>query len=84
MPKGPGLCHVDLSNNTISVIEAPRSERAFRRLKSLKIASNQLGDVEEDAALALTSLERLDVSGEFQRMRLRAADAKGQPRSAAE
>lgn len=61
--KGAGLRHVDLSNNSISSIEAPRSAYAFRRIKSLKLASNHLICFEEDAALELTSLERLDVSG---------------------
>ncbi|CAN0113925.1 unnamed protein product, partial [Ectocarpus sp. 6 AP-2014] len=60
--KGAGLRHVDLSNNSIRSIEAPRSAYAFRRMKSLKLASNHLISFEEDAALELTSLERLDVS----------------------
>ncbi|CAM9138346.1 unnamed protein product, partial [Ectocarpus sp. 4 AP-2014] len=60
--KGAGLRHVDLSNNSIRSIEAPRSAYAFRRMKSLKLASNHLISFEEDAALELTSLEWLDVS----------------------
>ncbi|CAN0501424.1 unnamed protein product, partial [Ectocarpus sp. 12 AP-2014] len=60
--KGAGLRHVDLSHNSIRSIEAPRSGYAFRRMKSLKLASNHMISFEEDAALELTSLERLDVS----------------------
>lgn len=63
--KGSGLRHVDLSNNCIPVVEAPQSAHAFRRLKTLSLSSNHLESFEEEAALALTSLERLDVSGEF-------------------
>lgn len=69
LPKGVGLRHVDLSNNSISVIEAPQSTRAFRHMKSLNLASNRLEYFEEDAALALPSLERLDVSGAFKDVR---------------
>lgn len=67
LPKGVRLRHVDLSSNSISVIEAPQSTHAFRHMKSLNLASNQLEYFEEDAALALSSLERLDVSGTFTR-----------------
>lgn len=63
VPKGSNLRHVDLSNNSISVVEAPQSTHAFRRMKSLNLASNHLEYFEEDVALALPSLERLDVSG---------------------
>lgn len=65
LPKGSGLRHVDLSNNSIYAVETPQSAHAFWRLKSLNLASNHLEYFEEEAALALTSLERLDVSGEF-------------------
>lgn len=74
LPKGSGLRHVDLSNNCISVVESPQSARAFRRLKSLNLASNNLEDFEEEAALALTSLERLDVSGKFAKTGICAAE----------
>lgn len=64
LPIGSGLRHADLSNNSISVVDAPQLPHAFRRLKALNLASNHLEYFEEEAALALTSLERLDVSGE--------------------
>lgn len=69
LPKGSSLRHVDLSNNSIPVIGAPQSAHAFRHMKSLNLASNHLEYFEEDAALALTSLERLDVSGAFKDVR---------------
>eukprot|EP00903_Cladosiphon_okamuranus_P013190 g12302.t1 len=62
LPKGSGLRHVDLSSNSISVVEAPQLPHAFRRLKTLNLASNHLQYFVEEAALTLTSLERLDVS----------------------
>ncbi|CAM9447529.1 unnamed protein product, partial [Hapterophycus canaliculatus] len=55
---------VDLSNNSIAVVAAPLSAQTFRLMKSLRLASNRLECFEEDAAQALTSLERLDVSAD--------------------
>lgn len=69
LPKGVRLRHADLSSNSIPAVEAPQSTHAFRHMKTLNLASNQLEYFEEDAALALTSLERLDVSGTFQDVR---------------
>lgn len=75
LPKGSGLRHVDLSNNSIDVIEAPQFAHSFRRLKTLNLASNHLDAFEEEAALALTSLERLDVSGELAKTTIRAVES---------
>lgn len=66
--KGSNLRHLDLSHNLISIMEAPRSPRSFRHLKELRLASNCLESFEEDAAVSLPSLERVDVSGS-ERMR---------------
>ncbi|CAM9841050.1 unnamed protein product [Scytosiphon promiscuus] len=61
-PSRLGIRHADLSNNSIATVEAPLHAQAFRNMKSLRVASNHLGSFEEEAAHALTSLERLDVS----------------------
>lgn len=63
LAKGSHLRHLDLSHNLISGMETPRSPRSFRHLKELRLASNGLEYFEEDAAVTLRSLERVDVSG---------------------
>lgn len=63
LPKDAGLHHVDLCHNAIFTLETPRFKSAFQNIKTLRLASNRLQSFEEDAAIAMTSLERLDVSG---------------------
>lgn len=58
------LGYVDLSNNNISALPTPRNPQAFRYLRTLKIAGNQLDVFQDSAAEALMSLEKLDIAGD--------------------
>lgn len=63
MPKDSRLCYVDLSSNSLSTVGTPRFPRAFQHIKTLRLAGNRIEYVEDDAAISLKSLERLDISG---------------------
>lgn len=45
------------------MLEAPRVPHAFKHIRNLRLGNNHLEYFEEEAAMTLTSLERLDVSG---------------------